>query len=218
MKKLVINAYADTAYSQAAGSYTLQLNPETYKQSHATKYTANDSTDTAGVTTKFYVQDPQKVNFDFYLDATGVVVPAISSVSEEIASFKTVAYTYNGTIHSPNYLQLVWGGGVQFNCRLTSLDIDYLMFQSDGTPLRAKLSVSFEQYLSPQEIAQSANKSSPDLTHARTVVGGDTLPAMCAQIYGDSKYYPGVALHNGLNNFRSLQPGAVLYFPPLGKA
>jgi len=217
LKKLSIVAYSDSGFSDKVGAYSVQINPESYRQTHSTQYTDNDSTDTAGVSTKFYVQDPQKVSFDFYLDATGVMEQAIASVSSEIDNFKKLAYSYNGEIHEPNYLEIVWGNGVTFNCRLTSLDIDYLLFQSDGTPLRAKLSVGFEEYLSPLEIVQRSNKSSPDMTHARTVVAGDALPAMCYAIYGDSKYYLGVAAFNQLNNFRNLKPGTVIYFPPLAK-
>lgn len=217
LKKLAITAYADPGFTQSVGTYTLQINPETYRQTHSTRYTKNDSTDAAGVTTKFYTLDPQQLTFEFHLDATGVVQPAIASVADEIANFKTIAYAYNGSIHSPNYLEIVWGAGAQFNCRLTSLDIDYLLFRSDGTPVRAKLSVGFEQYLSPQQIEQSGNKNSPDMTHARTVLAGDTLCSMCDRIYGDSKYYLGVAAYNGLRNFRKLAPGSTLYFPPLEK-
>ncbi|SDA57805.1 MULTISPECIES: hypothetical protein [unclassified Janthinobacterium] len=215
LKKLTIIAYADPGFSDQLGEYALQINPESYRQTHSTQYTDNDSTDTAGVTTKFYVSDPQKVSFDFYLDATGVMETAIASVAAEISKLKGIAYDYNGQIHAPNYLELVWGNGVTFNCRLTSLDIDYTLFQTDGTPVRAKLSAGFEEYLSPQEIAQRANKSSPDMTHARVVHSGDTLPAMCNDIYGSSRYYLGVAQYNRLSNFRQLVPGSTLYFPPL---
>ncbi|MES2345967.1 MAG: LysM peptidoglycan-binding domain-containing protein [Pseudomonadota bacterium] len=215
LEKLQIQAYSDAAFTTEAGSYQLQINPESYRHTHATEYTKNDSTDTAGVTTKFYVQSPQKVNFDFYLDATGALRQEIAGVAKEIASFKRVAYAYNGDIHSPNYLVIVWGNGVEFQCRLTSLDIDYLMFQPDGTPLRAKLSVGFDEYLSPQAIVQRANKHSPDLTHARVVQAGDTLPHMCYLVYGDSRYYWGVAEYNKLSQFRQLTPGATIFFPPL---
>lgn len=217
LKKLAINAYKDSGLSQQVGTYSLQLNPESYTRNHTVQFTKNDSTDTAGVTTKFYVQDPQTVGFSFYLDSTGVV-PGVTNVGDEITNFKNIVYTYNGSIHSPNYLTIVWGSGLQFNCRLTSLDIDYSLFKPDGTPLRAKLTANFEQYLSPQEIVNLSNKNSPDMTHARTVIDGDTLPDMCYRIYGDSKYYIGVAEFNNLSNFRQLKPGAVILFPPLGDA
>jgi nucleoid-associated protein YgaU len=217
LKKLTINAYKDSGLSQAVGNYSLQINPESYNHNHSVQFTKNDSTDTAGVTTKFYVQDPQKLSFSFYLDSTGVV-PGVTDVGAEITNFKTIVYTYNGSIHSPNYLTVVWGSGLQFNCRLTSLDIDYTLFKPDGTPLRAKLTVNFEQYLSPQELVSLSNKSSPDMTHARTVIDGDTLPDMCYRIYGDSKYYIGVAEFNKLSNFRLLRAGTTILFPPLEDA
>jgi nucleoid-associated protein YgaU len=222
LKKLQIQAYKDLAFSQAAGTYTIQINPETYKHNHKTAFTKNDSTDTAGVTTKFYVQDPQTLTFEFYLDATvafptvSAVVPKITSVATEITKLKTVAYSYNGEIHSPNYLKLQWGAGLIFQCRLTQMDIDYSLFAPDGTPLRAKINVSFEEYLSPDEIVKRSKKSSPDLTHARIVQDGDSLPLMCYRIYGDSRHYIRIAEFNRLDNFRRLEVGTQILFPPLG--
>jgi nucleoid-associated protein YgaU len=58
---------------------------------------------------------------------------------------------------------------------------------------------------------------SPDVTHLRTVMAGDTLPLMCFRIYGDSRYYSEVAKVNNLDHFRRLQPGEALMFPPLEK-
>jgi nucleoid-associated protein YgaU len=47
-------------------------------------------------------------------------------------------------------------------------------------------------------------------------VAGDTLPLLCARIYGDSSYYTDVARFNGLADVRSLRAGQRLHFPPLG--
>lgn len=214
LEKMAITAYTDPKFTQKVDTFTVQINPESYKHTHNTEYTANDSTDTAGVTKKFYVQSPQEVSFSFYLDSTGVIA-GITSVAAAIKNFKALIYTYNGNIHSPNYVQLSWGAGFIFNCRLEKLDIDYLLFKPDGTPLRAKLDVNFVEYLSPDEIVKRSQKNSPDMTHRRIVHVGDTLPHMCYRIYGDSKYYTAIAQFNGLDNFRNLQPGQSLLFPPL---
>ena len=45
---------------------------------------------------------------------------------------------------------------------------------------------------------------------------GDTLPLLCDRIYSDPSYYPDVARFNNLSDFRRLQPGQRLHFPPLG--
>ena len=56
--------------------------------------------------------------------------------------------------------------------------------------------------------------SSPDLTHRRVVVEGDTLPQLCREIYGSPEHYLRVAQVNGLDDFRDLSPGQELFFPP----
>lgn len=56
---------------------------------------------------------------------------------------------------------------------------------------------------------------SPPMTHIVTVRAGDTLPALCHRIYGDSGYYVKVAAFNNLNPLRKLKPGTQLLFPPL---
>lgn len=214
LEKVVVTGYTDDRFSASAGAYTLRINPATFTQGAKTTYSPNRTTDTAGRIMRYVTIEPQTVNFEFYLDATGVI-EGIDSVADEIAKFMKIAYAYNGSIHSPNYLHVVWGRALDFKCRLTNADVEYLLFDPDGTPLRAKVKVSLVEFVSAAELARRANKSSPDLTHARIAVAGDTLPLMCFRIYGDSRYYLEVARYNGFNDFRNLQPGTRVLFPPL---
>jgi hypothetical protein len=135
-------------------------------------------------------------------------------IAEQIDAFKKLVFSYNGNIHSPNYLKLVWGT-MLFRCRLASLSINYTMFKPDGTPLRARAKASFIGFTDEVELAKKANKSSPDLTHEVTVRTGDRLPLLCFEIYGTSAPYLAVAEVNGLTDFRRLVPGTKLLFPPL---
>jgi nucleoid-associated protein YgaU len=217
LEKLLVYGYKDKDFSQRAGVYALRINPSELSHSHVVAF---DSTPPAagapGQTTKYNSHSPQQLSFAFYLDATGAI-PGINSVVDEIKKFRDVAYRFQGDIHEPSYLNLVWGKTLNFRCRLTKFDIEYTLFAPNGTPLRAKLSVGFAQYLSPKRIAQEGDANSPDLTHVRTVLAGDTLPMMCHRIYGDGKYYLEVARINGLDHFRTLEPGSRITFPPLAR-
>lgn len=219
LEKLQILAYSDENLTEKVAQYSVQINPEKYSQQFATEFTSNTSITTAGVTTKFVTQRPKDLNLEFYLDATGVVQPTgnatkVSSIPDELKKFNAVVYSYNGDIHSPNYLQVLWGT-LSFDCRMTSVGIEYLLFSPNGTPLRAKVSPKFQQYLSPKKLALESRNNSPDLTHYRIVAAGDTLPLMCHRIYRDSKYYLNIADVNGLTDFRNLEPGTRIFFPPL---
>jgi len=214
--KLKILAYSDEEFSSLIDTYTLQINPESYKHGHSTTYKKSESSETAGQTLEFVVMVPQTLSFSFYVDATGVI-DGVPNLASEINRFKKLVYAYNGDTHCPNYLKLVWANTL-LQCRLTSLDIEYTLFKPNGMALRAKLDVAFEQFQSAAQIKLLAKKNSPDMTHMRTVQVGDNLPLMCHRIYGDSNYYIQVARFNGLVDFRRLEVGSQLQFPPLETA
>lgn len=208
-----IIAYPDSKYSGAGSdSCTVQINPASYTHEHEVNYNDQQPLGTPGTTLWFKGIPPEKVSFDIYFDATGVI--SAGTVKDQIATFKKVCFTYNGSIHEPNYLKLSWGTLV-FKCKLISLSISYTLFKNDGTPLRAKLSVAFREALDANIIAKEANNQSPNLTHYILVKEGDTLPLLCYKVYGDSRYYKEVATYNNILNFRNLTPGTALYLPPL---
>jgi nucleoid-associated protein YgaU len=109
---------------------------------------------------------------------------------------------------------LVWGSWI-FNGRLQSLAVQYTLFKPNGDPLRAKLTLTFTSSITEKEAELRADTQSPDLSHRVLVRDGDTLPLLCERIYGDPGYYIEVARFNGLVDFRRLEPGTRLHFPPL---
>lgn len=214
LKYLKITGYSDEGFSSQVGTYQALINPDKYTQSFHVNYSDDQGLGTANATLKYTKSLPQEVSFELLLDGTGVLSSSRTDVGAELESLKNVVYTYNGQIHKPNYLVLNWGN-LDFQCCLTSMSVNASLFKSDGSILRARVSLSFKNFQSPKEIAAKSNKRSPDMTHERIVVAGDTLPAMTQAIYGDSKYYLKVASYNGLYNFRSLVPGSKIFFPPL---
>lgn len=229
--KLKIYAYKDSAYlkliaiegQKLTNPYELQINPESYTHDHTASYLPLKASEKPGQTTRFSDLSPETISFNFYMDATGAIPtkpdiePKPFDLTLAIKQFKTLIYTYNGEIHSPNYLKLVWGR-MNFRCRLTSMNIDYTLFKPNGQPLRVKITVKFQEFLSPDFIVKMERSSSPDLTHTRTVTAGDTLPLMCANIYGSPDYYLKVAQFNKMTHFRILEVGSTIVFPPLGTA
>jgi len=213
--KMTIVAYADNTYSgSGTSSITVQINPASYTHNHSVNYDNATPQGAPGASLKFKGIPPETVSFDLYFDATGAVPNSTSSVKTQIDAFKSTCFTYNGSIHEPNYIILSWGSLV-FKSKLTSLNISYTLFKSDGTPLRAKATVNFEEALDNSTIATEAGNESPDLTHTIVFKQGDTLPLLCNQVYKSSSYYLAVAKFNNIVNFRSIKPGKLLYFPPL---
>jgi hypothetical protein len=137
-------------------------------------------------------------------------------VSDDVNRFQQLLTGYQGSSHEPYHLKLVWGN-LLFKGRAVELGITYKLFNPDGQPIRAVAKVKFKKSIEEKKRAAREDKKSADLTHQRQVKAGDTLPLMCQRIYGDPKYYLNVAQVNGLGNFRQLQPGMQLVFPPVEK-
>ncbi|GMQ30002.1 hypothetical protein [Algoriphagus confluentis] len=152
----------------------------------------------------------------------GEKVSAIEIIKEDkhvdraITRFLEITQKIQPTTHQPNYLQINWGA-FQFRGVLESATINYKLFNNAGLPIRATVTAKFKQSISRSEQAAETGRTSPDLTHLRTVKSGDTLPLMCHRIYGDSSYYLEIARINKINNLRLIREGQELIFPPLAK-
>lgn len=224
LEKVKVIAYQKPNFTSKVGEFSVMINPEKYSHTYKICYNDVRAQGSNGSSPTFNKTMADVVKMELVFDGTGVVPTAIpglvpylkDGVTSQLDAFRTLVFTFNGNIHSPNYLTLVWGT-LLFKCRLQEMGVTYTLFKPDGTPLRARVDATFIGFNDEVELALKAKKSSPDLTHVITVRGGDTLPLLCNQIYGDSGYYLQIAKLNGLTEFRSLVAGTELFFPPLAE-
>jgi len=216
LERLLILAHTTPDYSDApVGSFEAYVNPSEITQSYEMEYDAAQGSGTTGSRMDFKKVKPGDMALTFFLDGTGANGRRIE-VEPQVELFRSVT-GYNGSIHRPNYLKVVWGTVQIKRCVLKSASIAYKLFRPDGVPLRAVITANFTDNTDDRTRVASAQDQSSDLTHVRVVRAGDTLPRLCEAIYGDALLYVQVARANGLDGFRALAPGTRLVFPPLAK-
>lgn len=199
--------------------FTVRLNPSNYARNFEICYSSTRAPGTPAIAPKFSNSAEKKIDFDILMDGTGVVPPtSLSSLAIDVGSqledLSKVVYDLDGDQHEPNTVMLLWGS-FKFVGKLSTMKVEYTMFKPTGVPLRAKINLSFIQYVGPVEMAAEAKLTSPDLTHSVDIQAGDSLPLLCYRIYKNSAYYLQVAKFNGITNFRNIKPGTRLSFPPL---
>lgn len=211
LTKVTITGLSDKDGKGDAGDkYELQLNPEGIKHTRSIKVDDKTVGDTAGPVGQFQGYGDDTITLDFFIDGSGVIDGSFwGTVDAELKKLQKTIYGFDSGLHKPRALLVTYGGFV-FRCSLTSYTTDYLLFDRDGLPLRAKISLGLKG--SKEE---KTKKNSPDMSHARTIREGDSLPLLCNEIYGKMDYYLQVAEHNGLTNFRELEIGSTIEFPPL---
>jgi len=226
LKKLTIKAYTSSARSGLPiGTFEAMYNPTSFSQKYEIAYGKNQGFDSGSRPANYARSRPMELSLKLVLDGTGVDEIGLSSllgrktVSERVKQFVDLTFRVNGQIHEPNYLVAEWGGkqdgGLIFSCRLESVNVTYTSFNRDGSPLRAELDINLIADEDVKKRVKKENKSSPDLTHARIVKSGDSLPLLTKEVYGVPDYYLRVAQANNLDDFRNLTVGQELLFPPL---
>jgi hypothetical protein len=211
-----ITGYSDENYlNQIAGPYKMMINPESFKRQHSIDYNERQPPDSSSTAQKYEHTNSDKFSFDLVIDCTGIVDNKRTDMATEISAIEKIVFIYEGKIHRPNYVQIQWGTDIVFQGVLNTMDVSYTLFRPDGSPLRAKISFTFSQYLSPAVQAKSNKKQSPDMTHLVTVTEGLSLPQMCIQVWNNEDYYIQVAKFNNLNKFRDLRGVKSLVFPPI---
>lgn len=222
LKKLKLVGYKDNKFTEKIGDgeFTSLLNPEKYTFNYKVEYTEAQGQGTSTSAPKYLRTTPEDLELDFLFDKTGVIKGQDDKTGDgiinDIEKFKKIVFDYNGDEHKPNYVLIGWGT-LLFKGSLQEMSIEFKLFASDGTPLRAVIKTKFKGTVDDDLRVAKENNNSPDLTHIRTVKEGDTLPLMTFKIYGDSKYYLQVARVNKLTNFRTLTAGQKIKFPPIEK-
>jgi hypothetical protein len=213
-----------------SNTFQAMLNPSDFSRTRGIEYNMKNALGASYINPKFSRMGIDRATFAVVLDNTGVVPPMMNAASnlprgrrrktqrveveDQIKKLRDIVFKYNGKEHEPNHVQLLWGALIMF-CRLESMSVKYTLFKPSGMPLRAKIDLKFMGYTKGVAADAADKTSSPDLTHIVVVREGDTLPLLCNQIYKDPAYYLEVARFNQLDDFRRLEPGVELRFPPL---
>jgi len=192
--------------------YTIPFNPENFTFERGMEFDSCQAPGSQGSMQRFINVRPGTFSLDFIVDGTGASGDK-QEVDVEVARLRLLA-AVNSDIHRPLFIIAVWGTFFSV-CVITNLKVDYTLFRKNGTPLRAKVSMSFADHTPPLLGLLEMNLQSPDLTHFHQVVEGDTLPLICNREYKDPRFYIQVAMVNGKTSPRMINKGERLRFPPL---
>jgi len=120
----------------------------------------------------------------------------------------------NPDTHAPPKVLFNWGG-LAFKGVLAKVSQRFTMFLDNGIPIRARLSVTVNEYKTAAEEAKEVKRQTADFTRAYRVADGETVSAIAGQIYRDATKWRPIAIASRLEDPRRLPTGLVLTIPPL---
>lgn len=151
---------------------------------------------------------------------TDSVTFAATSLLPEIGKLDVRDYTKKiyklmevaGDRHAPPLVKFEWGS-LSFKGYVVSVSQQFLKFNFLGTPVRARLDVTFKAYKTIKEQKTQSPLNSPDRTKFKVISEGDTLTAIAEKEYGDNEMWREIARANHIENPRLLKTGETIKIP-----
>lgn len=128
---------------------------------------------------------------------------------------KIVELTYiKSDLHRPPIVTFSWCS-LSFKGVITDVKQSFTMFLSNGTPVRAKLDVTFKSVFDITSAKRKSPFESPDRTKFRTIHEGEHLWNYAYQEYGSVEMWRVIAKENQIMNPLDIHPGQIIKLPAL---
>jgi hypothetical protein len=118
------------------------------------------------------------------------------------------------TTHAPPVLLFTWAS-LSFTCVLARANQRFVMFRPDGTPVRARVQVTFNEFANAELEAKEIKRETADYSKLRLVGEGETLSSIANDVYRDPRLWRPIAIANDIDEPRSVATGTRLLVPQL---
>ena len=178
---------------------------------------------------QFVRGDAETLNLELFFDSTSLAGTGAEAVAvtDQVEAFHKLV-TVLGELHAPPLVKISWGDHFPgeamgdgetpdpvFKAIVLSVGRRFTLFNPDGKPLRAVVSLALKQFATVAEQVAAINYRSADHTRVHIVAEGETLPLIAHDAYADAKLWKLIAERNGLTGVRDLPVGLRLELPPL---
>jgi hypothetical protein len=117
-------------------------------------------------------------------------------------------------LHAPPLLVISWSS-LTFRCVLARVNQKFTMFDTDGKPVRARLTCTFNEVIDPEQEAREVNRQTADFSKVHVVTQGELLIDIANRFYNDPQAWRPIAIRNDIDNPRAIFPGQSLIVPSL---
>lgn len=207
--------------------FPVPYNPTEYALSKGASYADINIPGLDSPLLQFVRGEAETLNLELFFDSTdkGTGTGA-ESVADRVEAFYQLV-KIRGDLHTPPILRVTWGDrfpgnragqgdrqSPSFDCVAISCGRRFTLFNPDGVPLRAVVTLQLKEYKTLEEQVQELNLQSSDHSRLHVVREGENLPLIAFEAYEDPSRWRLIAEHNGLTDVRNLVPGTVLVLPP----
>lgn len=196
------------------------FNPSEYSLDSSNTYKASPMPGLGSPLLQFVNGEAGQLSLELFLDdytdpaqaQTDTNQKSVEQRLDELSNLMKV----DADLHAPPPIEFSWGWLI-FKGILEKMGRKISLFQPNGTPARARVTLTFKEYRTLPEQLENPRTQSSDKSKRRVVIGSDSLWLLAQREYGDVRQWKLIAQTNDLDDPLNIHPGQWLVLPPLEK-
>jgi LysM repeat protein len=190
-------------------SFEVSFNPEEYTLSRDNNFASQAIPGLSSPLLQFVAGNLRTLDMELFFDTFEAKKDVRDETNKVVDLLKI-----DSELHAPPVLSVAWGT-LEFTCVLAKATQRFNMFLDDGRPARARLSVSFQEFINPDREAKEVNRQTADFSKAHTVAQNDTVQSIAVKYYKNPSLWRAIAAANELADPREIAIGQLLRVPSL---
>jgi hypothetical protein len=170
---------------------------------------------------EFNGANPQTLQMEIFLDqSNGGAESVASKVATLIEWVKPTESSVKKKKPQPPILVFEWGTNgalTDFRAYLKQLTAKYVLFQPDGTPIRATANITLEEAPVPPK-KQNPTSGALHGRRSHLLIEGESLAAVAWREFDDPSLWRGIAAFNGIDDPLRVRPGTRILVPTAAEA
>lgn len=187
----------------------VMFNPEEYSLSKDNNFSSQAIPGLSSPILQFVNGNLRTLDMELFFDTTSRREDVRNETSKVVGLLDI-----DSELHAPPVLRVVWAS-LQFRCVLTKVSQQFTKFLESGQPVRARLTVSFSEFIDEEREAKEVNRQTADFTKVHVVRPGETLSGIAGRYYEDSGNWRPIAIANAIDDPLAIRPGDNLLVPSL---
>ena len=193
--------------------FAVDYNPEEYTINQDNNFATQAIPGLSGPLVQFVAGNQRTLEMELLFDTWDTPSLRKQDVRDEVRRV-TRLMEIDRELHAPPLLKVTWAS-LEFRCVLSRAAQRFIMFTSEGVPVRARLNVTFNEVIDLEQEGKKIKRETADFTRVYTVGDDDTLSAIAARLYENPLLWRAIAVENGISNPRALPAGQQLRVPSL---